>query len=201
MMNGGDLYELAKLLGHANIKMTERYAKLGRAHITKTGNTANNGQRVLGKNGSATGGYLVYMRSQDYDGSTKDLGTITPTLLWGTVQTFDYKNFSLSFQIDSKVGGLMASATDQYGSTTGSLKSSLPGRNAALGGVTYVDANGIEIYDYFDHQLDAREAMPTDEVAFAVTACVPKTNPADGLVMLMAGAGFATVTVLVEVDV
>ena len=40
MMNGGDLYELAKLLGHANIKMTERYAKLARAHITKTGNTA-----------------------------------------------------------------------------------------------------------------------------------------------------------------
>jgi hypothetical protein len=34
MMNGGDLYELA------NIKMTERYAKLARAHITKTGNTA-----------------------------------------------------------------------------------------------------------------------------------------------------------------
>jgi integrase len=40
MMNGGDLYELAKILGHANIKMTERYAKLGRAHIAKTGNTA-----------------------------------------------------------------------------------------------------------------------------------------------------------------
>jgi hypothetical protein len=32
--------ELAKLLGHANVKMTERYAKLARAHITKTGNTA-----------------------------------------------------------------------------------------------------------------------------------------------------------------
>jgi integrase len=40
MMNGGDLYELAKLLGHANIKMTERYAKLGGAHITRTGTTA-----------------------------------------------------------------------------------------------------------------------------------------------------------------
>jgi site-specific recombinase XerD len=39
MLNGGDLYELAKLLGHANIKMTEWYAKLRRAHITKTGNT------------------------------------------------------------------------------------------------------------------------------------------------------------------
>jgi hypothetical protein len=29
MMNGGDLYELSKILGHSNIKMTERYAKLG----------------------------------------------------------------------------------------------------------------------------------------------------------------------------
>ena len=29
MMNGGDLYELAKILGHANIKITERYAKAG----------------------------------------------------------------------------------------------------------------------------------------------------------------------------
>jgi len=40
MMHGGDLYELAKILGHANIKMTERYAKLGKAHIARTGNTA-----------------------------------------------------------------------------------------------------------------------------------------------------------------
>ncbi|HKW98023.1 MAG TPA: site-specific integrase [Bryobacteraceae bacterium] len=29
MMNGGDLYELAKILGHSNVKMTERYAKPG----------------------------------------------------------------------------------------------------------------------------------------------------------------------------
>jgi len=40
MMNGGDLYELAKILGHSNIKMTERYAKLGRHHIARTGSTA-----------------------------------------------------------------------------------------------------------------------------------------------------------------
>ncbi len=40
MMNGGDLYELAKILGHSNIKMTERYAKLGREHITRTSSTA-----------------------------------------------------------------------------------------------------------------------------------------------------------------
>ncbi len=40
MMNGGDLYELAKILGHSNLKMTERYAKLGRQHIARTGSTA-----------------------------------------------------------------------------------------------------------------------------------------------------------------
>jgi integrase len=40
MMQGGDLYELAKILGHSNIKMTERYAKLARQHIAKTGSTA-----------------------------------------------------------------------------------------------------------------------------------------------------------------
>jgi len=40
MMNGGDLYELAKILGHSNIKMTDRYAKLARQHIARTGSTA-----------------------------------------------------------------------------------------------------------------------------------------------------------------
>ena len=40
MMNGGDLYELAKILGHSNIQMTERYAKLARQHIARTGSTA-----------------------------------------------------------------------------------------------------------------------------------------------------------------
>jgi site-specific recombinase XerD len=40
MMNGGDLYELAKILGHSNIKMTERYATLGRQHIARTGSSA-----------------------------------------------------------------------------------------------------------------------------------------------------------------
>jgi integrase len=33
LMNGGDLYELAKVLGHANIKMIERSAKLGKGHV------------------------------------------------------------------------------------------------------------------------------------------------------------------------
>ena len=47
MMNGGDLYELAKILGHSNIKMTERYAKLARQHIARTSNTAREMWKLL----------------------------------------------------------------------------------------------------------------------------------------------------------
>jgi site-specific recombinase XerD len=47
MMNGGDLYELAELLGHAKIKMTERHAKLGKSHIARTGSTAREVWRLI----------------------------------------------------------------------------------------------------------------------------------------------------------
>ena len=49
MMNGGDLYELAKILGHSNIKMTERYAKSARKHIARTGNTAREMWKLMEK--------------------------------------------------------------------------------------------------------------------------------------------------------
>jgi integrase len=57
LMNGGDLYELAKILGHSNIKMTERYAKPGRKHIAHREHSAEirkpmeNGKRERGTRG------------------------------------------------------------------------------------------------------------------------------------------------------
>ncbi len=36
MMNGGDIFELQKLLGHTDIKMTMRYAHLSRKHLQKS---------------------------------------------------------------------------------------------------------------------------------------------------------------------
>jgi len=44
MMNGGDLYELAKILGHSNIKMTELYSK---HHIARKGSTAREMWRLM----------------------------------------------------------------------------------------------------------------------------------------------------------
>ena len=105
------------------------------------------GMKVIGNTGygtdnGPTGSTYTYMRAQDYDGSTKDLGSMMPDFLIGTVQDFTYKSFTFMFQVDSKVGGLLASATDQYGMETGDGKASLRGRNTQLGGVTYTDNNG-----------------------------------------------------------
>jgi len=55
MMNGGDLYELAKILGHSNIKMTERYAKLAKKHLARTGNIAHEMWKLMGA-GAGDGG-------------------------------------------------------------------------------------------------------------------------------------------------
>ena len=38
---------LSKILGHANIKMTQRYAKLAKNHIARTGNTARKMWRLM----------------------------------------------------------------------------------------------------------------------------------------------------------
>lgn len=106
-------------------------------------NAQANGQRVIGASPIfTTGNYLTYMRESDYQPGGQDtLGNIMPDFLWGTIQTFRYKNWIFSFQLDSKVGGLMASAVDQYGSETGSLKNSLFGRDAAHGGISFPDPN------------------------------------------------------------
>jgi len=106
-------------------------------------NAAATGQKVLGLAPyGTTGGYYSYLRSQDYDGSTKQLGSIMENWLGSTTQSFRYKNFNLSVQVDAKYGGLMASASHQYGSAGGSFKNSLKGRDAASGGIAYTDGSG-----------------------------------------------------------
>jgi iron complex outermembrane receptor protein len=108
-----------------------------------------NGKRVIGTPSLSAyiaggGAYYTYLRASEYDNSTKTLGNIMEKYLAGTVQDFTYKNFNLSFQLDAKIGGLMASATDQYGGQSGAFKSSLFGRDAAHGGLSYTDGSGVK---------------------------------------------------------
>ena len=61
-----------------------------------------------------------------------------PNFLAGTIQEVSYKNLSLAVQVDSKFGGLMGSATYQYGMETGNGKATLFGRNKTMEVVSYL---------------------------------------------------------------
>lgn len=100
-----------------------------------------NGQKVIGSNSSAEGG-ISYLRSGAYGQGSKELGTVMEKFLASSINSFRYGNFTATVQADAKIGGLMTSATHQYGSSYGAFAFTLPGRNTELGGVTFTDASG-----------------------------------------------------------
>ncbi|HEY4337981.1 MAG TPA: SusC/RagA family TonB-linked outer membrane protein [Puia sp.] len=65
------------------------------------------------------------------------LGKYTPDWLGGITNTFTYDHLSLSVLIDGSFGGRQYSSTNATGSYTGVLASTLPGRDAAHGGLSY----------------------------------------------------------------
>lgn len=140
---GADVYSMAKPgLPYATIATSYAFAT-----YQKRDNQGNpidhpsNGERVLGA-ASGTAGYYTFLRSGAYGQGEKELGTAMERFLLSNINTLSYKNFVLNIQVDSKIGGLMASATHQYGSSNGSLKNSLFGRDAEHGGVQYTDELG-----------------------------------------------------------
>lgn len=104
-----------------------------------------NGKFVMSP--TATGAY--YLRSQNYaQGLEREvkIGSTMPKFLGSIVNTFNYKNFSLSVMLDAKFGGYVWSPTHHYGSQTGQIASTLWGRKGEEGGVSYTDANGDEAW-------------------------------------------------------
>ena len=95
-----------------------------------------NGMKLVRPTNSA------FIRTQDAGQGVKKLGTLLEKFLLSNINTIRYKDFTLGFQIDSKIGGLLASATHQYGSINGSLESTLFGRDKEHGGITFTEANG-----------------------------------------------------------
>lgn len=65
------------------------------------------------------------------------LGKFTPDWLGGITNSFTYKGINLSFLIDAHIGGSIYSNTNRTGTYTGVLATTLPGRDAAHGGLTY----------------------------------------------------------------
>lgn len=71
------------------------------------------------------------------DPQNKVLGHYTPDYLAGVTNTLTYKNIELSFLVDASVGGELFSGTNRTGNYTGVLAQTLPGRDAANGGLSY----------------------------------------------------------------
>jgi iron complex outermembrane receptor protein len=106
-----------------------------------------NGQRTIYNSGGTWRYMPVQYSSAPYDNTkARKLGNINPNFLWSFSNTFNYKNWFAGVMIDGRVGGKQLSFTNKYGVGTGALKSSLAGRDAAHGGVSYTgtDANGIQ---------------------------------------------------------
>ena len=81
------------------------------------------------------------------DPTKKVLGKYTPDWIGGIYNTFSYKGISLGVLVDASFGGSIYNGTYATGTYTGVLASTLPGRAAEYGGISYyypgnVKANG-----------------------------------------------------------
>ncbi|AHF16264.1 SusC/RagA family TonB-linked outer membrane protein [Niabella soli] len=104
-------------------------AAVGKAYGTLFGNAYlrdANGNIVVNKGGIPLA-----------DPNKKVLGKFTPDWVGGISNSFTYKNFSFSFLVDANIGGSLFAGTNSTGSYTGVLAMTLPGRDAAHGGLSY----------------------------------------------------------------
>ena len=84
------------------------------------------GQIVIGANGTPV-----------VNSTKKYLGKYTPDWQGSINNSFSYKGVSLSFLVDARIGGSIYSNTNRTGTYTGVLASTLPGRGAQNGGLSY----------------------------------------------------------------
>ncbi|WP_439694629.1 SusC/RagA family TonB-linked outer membrane protein [Mucilaginibacter sp. AW1-7] len=104
-------------------------AALGQPYGTLYGNAYTrdaSGQIVIGANGTP-----VINPTKQY------LGKFTPNWLGSINNSFTYKRINLGFLVDARFGGSIYSNTNRTGTYTGVLASTLPGRGAANGGISY----------------------------------------------------------------
>lgn len=78
-------------------------------------------------------------RSAYYErsGEVEEIGKIQPDFEGSLKNTFTYKGISLSVMLDARFGGYMASFSNRYGTANGFLNTSLKGRDAHHGGITW----------------------------------------------------------------
>ncbi len=71
-------------------------------------------------------------------GETKEFGSVLPDWTGGWVNSFTYKNISLTATVDARWGGVMKSSTVENLQTQGLVTETLPGREG-----TFIDTEGV----------------------------------------------------------
>ncbi|WP_183559773.1 SusC/RagA family TonB-linked outer membrane protein [Mucilaginibacter sp. SP1R1] len=93
------------------------------------------------------------------------LGKYTPNWLGSINNSFTYKGFNLSVLIDAHIGGSIYSGTNSTGTYTGILASTLPGRGAANGGLSYYN-NGTTNIPVTNASAPNGETVSHDGIIF-----------------------------------
>ncbi len=119
-----------------------------------------NSTKLVSKVGETMGGIYGYKRATDDNGNfiiddnglyviTKEyekLGNIMPDLVGGFSNTLTFKNFSLDFLIDYRIGGNMLSPNTKFLMGAGMLENTMAGRDAEHGGLQYT-SGGVTYND------------------------------------------------------
>ena len=118
----------------------------------QSANLDNGSLLVVSQPGKAAGDIIGYKRRVDDKGNyvinsdgyydinfdqQAKIGNLQAKATGGLINTFNYKNFSLNFLIDFRVGGQVISQALLYGTGAGLYKNSLFGRDAEHGGLPY----------------------------------------------------------------
>ncbi len=87
----------------------------------------------------ANGNRLVNGTGNYYQDKSKRIvaGKVIPDMVGGLLNQFNYKNFTLNFNLDYSFGSTIASITNLYMIGNGSSKKTLEGRDEASGGLPY----------------------------------------------------------------
>ncbi|MCB0612167.1 MAG: SusC/RagA family TonB-linked outer membrane protein [Phaeodactylibacter sp.] len=104
------------------------------------------------------------------------VGNIQPDFLLGLTNTFSYKGLQLAFLLDGKFGQEAYWGTKDWAERLGQDAATLEGRDAAHGGLAWVDANGNErddgvilpgVKEVFDAEGNAMGYEPNDIIVSA----------------------------------
>ncbi|SCD20379.1 SusC/RagA family [Proteiniphilum saccharofermentans] len=108
--NINKVIELAPNTTQVNITDNTKYATV----IVKEGSSYGDLYGWAWKKDAATGKYVVDDRGLPVVESNQKLGNFNPDAMLGWSNRLGYKNFSISFLIDARIGGEMVSGTDAY---------------------------------------------------------------------------------------